>query len=159
MSRFDQLPGILRDSRATSVIDDAVLRQSPRRLWQLSNKWSQKKNDLCLSSARRWRPCSSLFFRRVLIPSLGYSHLQCAVVRQPQGLSCAESIVGQFLVQGGVKSCQRMEACPVSNLEKIIRLKTVLARTGLSRSTLYRKINEGSGLWRFRWPRSSPCSA
>ena len=37
-----------------------------------------------------------------------------------------------------------MEACPVSNLEKIIRLKTVLARTGLSRSTLYRKINEGT---------------
>jgi prophage regulatory protein len=28
--------------------------------------------------------------------------------------------------------------------EKIIRLKTVLARTGLSRSTLYRKIAEGT---------------
>ncbi len=45
-----------------------------------------------------------------------------------------------------------MEACPVSNLEKIIRLKTVLARTGLSRSTLYRKINEG------RFPRQVPIS-
>jgi prophage regulatory protein len=32
----------------------------------------------------------------------------------------------------------------VSNLERIIRLKTVLARTGLSRSTLYRKIAEGT---------------
>lgn len=32
----------------------------------------------------------------------------------------------------------------MSNLERIIRLKTVLARTGLSRSTLYRKIAEGT---------------
>ena len=32
----------------------------------------------------------------------------------------------------------------MSNLEKIIRIKTVLARTGLSRSTLYRKIAEGT---------------
>ncbi len=30
------------------------------------------------------------------------------------------------------------------NLEKIIRLNTVLDRTGLSRSTLYRKIAEGT---------------
>ena len=29
-------------------------------------------------------------------------------------------------------------------LDRIIRLKTVLARTGLSRSTLYRKIAEGT---------------
>lgn len=28
--------------------------------------------------------------------------------------------------------------------DKIIRLKTVLDRTGLSRSTVYRKINEGT---------------
>ncbi|MBX9643650.1 MAG: AlpA family phage regulatory protein [Novosphingobium sp.] len=32
----------------------------------------------------------------------------------------------------------------MSNAERIIRLKTVLARTGLSRSTLYRKIAEGT---------------
>jgi prophage regulatory protein len=38
-----------------------------------------------------------------------------------------------------------MEACPLmSNSERIIRLTTVLARTGLSRSTLYRKIAEGT---------------
>ncbi len=30
------------------------------------------------------------------------------------------------------------------NSDRIIRLKTVLARTGLSRSTLYRKITEGT---------------
>lgn len=32
----------------------------------------------------------------------------------------------------------------MSNTEKIIRLKTVLDRTGLSRSTMYRKITEGT---------------
>lgn len=32
------------------------------------------------------------------------------------------------------------------DLERIIRLKTVLSRTGLSRSTMYRKIAEGAFL-------------
>lgn len=32
----------------------------------------------------------------------------------------------------------------MSNTDRIIRLKTVLARTGLSRSTLYRKMSEGT---------------
>ena len=32
----------------------------------------------------------------------------------------------------------------MSNTERIIRLKTVLDRTGLSRSTMYRKIAEGT---------------
>ena len=32
----------------------------------------------------------------------------------------------------------------MSDLERIIRLKTVLARTGLSRSTMYHKIAEGT---------------
>jgi prophage regulatory protein len=45
-----------------------------------------------------------------------------------------------------------MEVRPVSNKERIIRLKTVLDRTGLSRSTLYRKIAEGS------FPRQVPIS-
>ncbi len=36
--------------------------------------------------------------------------------------------------------------------ERIIRLKTVLARTGLSRSTLYRKIADGT------FPRQTPIS-
>lgn len=30
------------------------------------------------------------------------------------------------------------------NLEKIIRLRTVLDRTGLSRSTMYRKMKDGT---------------
>lgn len=32
----------------------------------------------------------------------------------------------------------------MADLDRIVRLKTVLARTGLSRSTLYRKIQEGT---------------
>ncbi len=32
----------------------------------------------------------------------------------------------------------------MSDIERIIRLKTVLDRTGLSRSTMYRKIAEGT---------------
>lgn len=32
----------------------------------------------------------------------------------------------------------------MTEIDRIIRLKTVLDRTGLSRSTLYRKIAEGS---------------
>lgn len=32
----------------------------------------------------------------------------------------------------------------MSNTERIIRLKTVLDRTGLSRATLYRKMGEGT---------------
>lgn len=32
----------------------------------------------------------------------------------------------------------------MANPDRIIRLRTVLARTGLSRSTLYRKIKEGT---------------
>ena len=40
----------------------------------------------------------------------------------------------------------------VTSNERIIRLKTVLARTGLSRSTLYRKIADGT------FPRQVPIS-
>ncbi|NNG55861.1 helix-turn-helix transcriptional regulator [Sphingomonas paucimobilis] len=40
----------------------------------------------------------------------------------------------------------------MSNPERIIRLKTVLQRTGLSRSTLYRKIAGGT------FPRQLPIS-
>ncbi len=38
----------------------------------------------------------------------------------------------------------RIGAFPVADPDRIIRLKTVLERTGLSRSTIYRKIREGS---------------
>jgi prophage regulatory protein len=37
-----------------------------------------------------------------------------------------------------------IEDAPMTNTERIIRLKTVLDRTGLSRSTIYRKIAEGT---------------
>lgn len=57
-----------------------------------------------------------------------------------------------MLMPGSVKCHQGMEEHPVSNSERIIRLNTVLTRTGLSRSTLYRKIAEGS------FPRQIPIS-
>ena len=41
---------------------------------------------------------------------------------------------------------------PMNCPDRIIRLKTVLARTGLSRSTMYRKIKEGT------FPRRVPIS-
>jgi prophage regulatory protein len=44
----------------------------------------------------------------------------------------------------GTSNSQRMEANAMSSLERIIRVKSVLARTGLSRSTMYRKIAEGT---------------
>ena len=37
-----------------------------------------------------------------------------------------------------------LEVVPVSAPERIIRIKTVQDRTGLSRSTIYRKIAEGT---------------
>lgn len=45
-----------------------------------------------------------------------------------------------------------MKVRPVTSNERIIRLKTVLNRTGLSRSTLYRKVAEGT------FPRQVPIS-
>lgn len=57
-----------------------------------------------------------------------------------------------MLMSGSVNRHQTMEERPVSNSERIIRLDTVLTRTGLSRSTLYRKIAEGS------FPRQIPIS-
>lgn len=55
-------------------------------------------------------------------------------------------------VSGSFINHQRMEECPVAEFDRIIRIKTVLARTGLSRSTLYRKISEGT------FPRQVPIS-
>lgn len=49
-----------------------------------------------------------------------------------------------ILIPGSIAQLQRMEVPPMSNPERIIRLRTVLNRTGLSRSTLYRKIAEGT---------------
>ncbi len=52
----------------------------------------------------------------------------------------------------GVFANHDLKDALMSNAERIIRLKTVLARTGLSRSTLYRKIADGS------FPRQVPIS-
>ena len=57
------------------------------------------------------------------------------------------------LISGSAANSQEMEGHPMSNPDRIIRLKTVLDQTGLTRSTLYRKIDEGS------FPRQIPISA
>jgi prophage regulatory protein len=62
----------------------------------------------------------------------------------PPKHSCVADFQRQCLVHRGANDYQRMEEHPMSDLERIIRLKTVLARTGLSRSTMYRKIAEGT---------------
>lgn len=51
-----------------------------------------------------------------------------------------------------VSSSPEHESRTVPIVERIIRLRTVLDRTGLSRSTLYRKIAEGT------FPRQVPIS-
>jgi prophage regulatory protein len=47
-------------------------------------------------------------------------------------------------VPGRIVSNRVWKCKPMSSVERIIRLKTVLARTGLSRTTLYRKMGEGT---------------
>jgi prophage regulatory protein len=52
-----------------------------------------------------------------------------------------------MLALSGLSSSQKSPAggsVAVREPDRIIRLKTVLARTGLSRSTIYRKIAEGT---------------
>lgn len=49
-----------------------------------------------------------------------------------------------MLAAEGNKYYKTTEPHSMTNPDRIIRLKTVLSRTGLSRSTLYRKIAEGS---------------
>jgi len=86
-----------------------------------------------------------------LYPSIAFSRLLFVVVTrgtlEPDGTEngLAPRIwTANAFFRRGVSNCQPMEERPVSNLEKIVRIKTVLARTGLSRSTLYRKIAEGT---------------
>lgn len=52
----------------------------------------------------------------------------------------------------GFYETARLRNKRMSNPERILRLKTVLQRTGLSRSTLYRKIADGT------FPRQLPIS-
>ena len=58
------------------------------------------------------------------------------LLRACNGLSC--------LVSDAVRNSEQEAARPCENQTRIVRLKTVLARTGLSRSTIYRKIAEGT---------------
>jgi prophage regulatory protein len=70
-----------------------------------------------------------------------------------QNDTCAMRAFYQFFhLRGARLQPEDGRLSPVSSNERIIRLKTVLDRTGLSRSTLYRKIAEGT------FPRQVPIS-
>lgn len=100
-------------------------------------------------SRRTMSPCVGVHDR--LYTSIAFSYLLFVVVTwRTLELDGTENALAPKIwtanvcFRGGVSNCQPMEERPVSNLEKIVRIKTVLARTGLSRSTLYRKIAEGT---------------
>ena len=66
-----------------------------------------------------------------------------ATVRRREKLSCAPATP----VLSGLSSRQKQPAggsAAMREPDRIVRLKTVLSRTGLSRSTIYRKIAEGT---------------
>lgn len=83
------------------------------------------------------RPYPFLSFRKLFYPLLRWPCQRRRILLRWISQS-------EILGSGGTSNCQRMEASPMSNTDKIIRLETVLARTGLSRSTMYRKIDEGT---------------
>lgn len=58
--------------------------------------------------------------------------------------TCKTDVYQFNLRSGGIVNHQILEVIPVASPERIIRLKTVLDRTGLSRSTIYRKMAEGT---------------
>jgi prophage regulatory protein len=71
-------------------------------------------------------------------------HLLNAIMRR----SCIETTAERTMnpavdhfCRSGLTPCPRLKN---GRLDRIIRLKTVLSRTGLSRSTIYRKIAEGT---------------
>src|SRR3546814_359577 len=70
--------------------------------------------------------------------------LQLALVQNVPNMQ-ADALLGRLEQLGHLGLAQPYAAVArLSNLERIVRIKTVLARTGLSRSTLYRKIAEGT---------------
>lgn len=62
---------------------------------------------------------------------------------QPKPISC-DSGLAMSQSGTGCVAPHRQTFPPTQTVDRIIRLKTVLARTGLSRSTIYRKIADGS---------------
>ena len=65
------------------------------------------------------------------------------MVRRSANLSCAPATAIPVWTNGSQKQLAGGSAA-MREPDRIIRLKTVLARTGLSRSTIYRKIAEGT---------------
>ncbi len=85
--------------------------------------------------------CVSLSFRRrfpvfATVAATGAS-------RHPKG-TCLRGKHRHNSAQGEPLTVTERKTIPMNATDRILRLPTVLARTGLSRSTLYRKIAEGT---------------
>jgi prophage regulatory protein len=66
-----------------------------------------------------------------------------AIVRRREKLYCAPATAFPVWISSSQKQPAGGSAA-MREPERIIRLRTVLSRTGLSRSTIYRKIAEGT---------------
>ena len=64
-----------------------------------------------------------------------------ASVRSVRAQCCQRRLRRFWLV---LQRTRKAKEAPMPEPDRIIRLRTVLARTGLSRSTIYRKIAEGT---------------
>lgn len=96
----------------------------------------------------RKKPDAAIYWRlyysvAVLIHSLLIAAFHALVLTATKKL-LRYNFQSPILRSWGANACQRMELHPMPEHERIIRLKTVLSRTGLSRSTMYRKIAEGT---------------
>lgn len=67
-----------------------------------------------------------------------------ALAARVGGETLALSVYADHSVSEGSVNYQEERPSLMTNADRILRLPTVLARTGLSRSTLYRKISEGT---------------
>lgn len=81
-----------------------------------------------------------------------YTAVSCIFAISRRQRSCGLRHGRQFCSQGSFVNRYNPKVTSMPNPERIIRLKTVLQRTGLSRSTLYRKIADGT------FPRQLPIS-
>ncbi len=98
-----------------------------------------------------WRLYASPTVRPLALASLsicGRSPVFLAVaatgVLWPHEGTCARECWRHNPVQGEPLTVTERKIIPMNATDRILRLPTVLSRTGLSRSTLYRKIAEGT---------------
>lgn len=104
---------------------------------------NQLRGDCLLFSIPRFRTlaCVSLFIRR---RSPVFAAMASIGVLWPHKGTCVRGKHRHNPAQGEPLIVTERKTIPMNTNDRILRLPTVLARTGLSRSTLYRKIREGT---------------